>query len=160
MGANSYSGYDFYWSYDGSFFNRTSSWWSSGSVFIIIFFIFEINFIKIKGNPNFTLGNEYCMKMYNTSGKLIDAPCESNNLVPLCKTSVNSWSQNLTRVQPTVASCPIGWSNYSSHCYFIGNSLMTYHVAQAYCNSQYKGAFLAELTSQAEFNWTVSLINS
>ena len=93
------------------------------------------------------------------NGKLNDLTCDYVGLIiPLCKTSSTTWSQNTKRIQSTVASCPSGWSSYNGHCYFIGNSTVTQYAAQAYCNIQ--GAFLAEITSQLKFNWVVSFVKS
>ena len=96
------------------------------------------------------------MNMFTSNGMLNDLPCDYGGIVPLCKTDATTWSQNIQRLQPTVASCPSGWWYYNGHCYYIVNSGMYQWAAQAYCSLLYPGAFLIQITSQAEYNWVSS----
>ena len=104
------------------------------------------------GQPDFNKSTEYCININKSNGRLNDVSCDLAGVIPLCKVSGVIRIQNMQRTQPTVATCPTGWFNYSGHCYLIGNSIMTQYAAQAYCNLQYNGAFLAVLKSQAEID--------
>ena len=114
----------------------------------------------MKGQPDFAGNGEHCLNMYNSNGLLNDLPCSYSGVVPLCKTSATAWSQNIQKVQPTVASCPSGWSYFNGHCYYIVNSGMTQWQAQAYCSILYSGSFLIQMTSTTEYNWVASFVQS
>ena len=57
-------------------------------------------------------------------------------------------------------TCPSGWTYYNSNCYQIFSTTMYQWSAQAYCPQQLSTAYLIEITSQAEFNWVSSFVQT
>ena len=52
-----------------------------------------------------------------------------------------------------INSCPIEWVFHDGNCYKVEDSKMRFSQAAIYCRLQNKGSYLAEISSDDEFEW-------
>ena len=57
-------------------------------------------------------------------------------------------------------ACPSGWLYFNQNCYKIFQFITMFWSAQAYCPQQLKTSYLADITSQDEFNWISDLVKT
>ena len=85
---------------------------------------------------------------------LDDVDCQ-NNFFPLCKMQKTDLEKKLS-----TSECPSDWHSKNQSCYKIYSEDMTHCEAQAFCQSQAKNAYLADIKNEMELEFIASIVKT